>query len=610
MDERQGLDHCLADFELREWAEQGKLVMSGTPEEIRRKIQPCSTDPVIGDEAFLITSVFMPDKNKSIYRTLLEMPSNQRLRIDLDRDPLLPGHAYLVRLEEKLWLQGREMGKCSPKSSGGRTFMNARQCADFNDGWDYIRSHGRDIMRDLWLLLQPEIFVSKLCPGISLNQLRIFTGPDAALTIPEILEEHRKHPLMYLLDRDMKKTPAELVMSDTGIEINLDLQGLGTSGICALKAREVPKAVDFSQKGAAEWKTFFQALKAEENRLTAHERACYLLASQQLLDMPPHLSGELEEFSVRGIEGSLHRAGFIDPGFEGDLVFEVTIKGRRECVLVHGMPMGHVRIYRNGTPERCYGKEIGSHYYKQVGPKVAKYFTGVDWADAAKTYPKMNREVLCIDAKVLPKFRDSEQGFELLTPEKTEALLEEISNGLFRWRDDCESDELLVQPIPYLVVIGHDMKIFEYVRPKDKKKYAEPRLAGDHSVGIGGHIMPGDAPDYVGSCLAREEDEEVTIDGKLSKPRLIGTIMCYDKEVDKYHLALVHVAYLDGTIQPKDTSIEQNRMVNLHDLWQPFKSYRKYETWSKEIIKNHAIISIEAVHAAEESGIEVKIKES
>ena len=58
----------------------------------------------------------------------------------------------------------------------------------------------------------------------------------------------------------------------------------------------------------------------------------------------------------------------------------------------------------------------------------------------------------------------------------------------FMPRSQAESDEKYKQIIPY-VIITHDAKYLCYVRGK---RAGEARLLGQMSIGIGGHINPGD----------------------------------------------------------------------------------------------------------------------
>ncbi len=62
-------------------------------------------------------------------------------------------------------------------------------------------------------------------------------------------------------------------------------------------------------------------------------------------------------------------AGFIDPGFEGQITLELSNLGRCAVKLYPGMRISQVVLHRLTSPaERPYGPERGSKYQGQVGP--------------------------------------------------------------------------------------------------------------------------------------------------------------------------------------------------------------------------------------------------
>lgn len=65
-------------------------------------------------------------------------------------------------------------------------------------------------------------------------------------------------------------------------------------------------------------------------------------------------------------------AGFIDPGFEGQITLELSNIGPIPVKLYPGMRIAQIVLYRMTSPaERPYGAERGSHYQGQRGPRIS-----------------------------------------------------------------------------------------------------------------------------------------------------------------------------------------------------------------------------------------------
>jgi len=607
------LGFCLASPQIQEWIQQGKIIANLDDLVKGSRIQPSSLDPAIDSEAFILDSetqgIFRPRPDMSVYRTILELPYRQRRKVSIsDGFEIKVGYSYLIHLIEKVKLESEERIKSSPKSSLGRTFLKTRLMSDFNPCFDEIMAcYCQNKELDLWLLLQPEAFNLIIYPGLSLNQVRFMTGADAALSAKELLEEFKKNPLLYTREEGNRLVPAQAVISDDRLQLHLNLRGKDTAGIVGLRARNNPDAIDLRRAGELDAALYFEPVTAKDCRISIMRGDKYLLASKEVLDTPSHLNCELEEHSHIGITGPLHYAGFIDNGFKGDLVFEIRSDELERMVLEDGMPTSRLRYFRTGVPEKLYGSMLGSHYQGQTGPKVAKYFKAFDYEFAAKNYAKLNRDVLVQDAKVLLGFRKSQDGFEEMSLERSSGLFDAINSGFFHSCYDCEDDTLILQPIPYIMIFGPNKTVFSYVRAKDITKYLETKLFGKRSVGIGGHINRSDSPDYVTNCLMRELGEEVRIEGRMSKPRFVGTLMAHDKPVDRVHLGLIYVIYTDGAVFPKESSMASGGMVDIDDIWNPSGISGEFETWSRMLIDVMPTPRINSYYAAKESGIDVII---
>ncbi|MFH1682368.1 MAG: 2'-deoxycytidine 5'-triphosphate deaminase [Candidatus Woesearchaeota archaeon] len=583
LDKRIGF--CLADRQIREKIEHGKIIV---PTFDASRIQPSSFEPTVGEEVFILDTetkgIFRPNLNETIYRTLLQLPGRQRQKIDLTGGfELKKGFTYLIPLEERLVLQEKEFIKSSPKSSFGRIFLNTRLLTDYNPCFDEINAQYKtETELQQWLLVQPLAFNAIVYPGISLNQLRFFSGFNAKLNSAELSEEFNKNPLLYTKDEENKLIPAEPIITED-LQIHLDVSGQYTEGIVGLRARHNPAPIDLKDKSKYEAEYFFEPMVKGVPLIKGEH---YLFASHEVLKIPPHLNVELKSHSHVGITGPLHFAGFIDNGFEGDLVFEIRSDELSNMSLEDKMPISKLDVFRTCLPEKIYGKEIGSNYQKQIGPRPAKFFKPFDFVFAARNYQKLNRCVLVLDAKVLNRHRSVKEGLELIS-ENPDGLLQDIQDPdkrFFQSRYDCEFDELILQPIPYVLMFGPDQTVFTYIRAKNIKDYGDKRLFGKHSIGVGGHINESDSSNCIEECIRRELEEEITIEGNPTDPKLVGTLMAYNTPVNRVHFGLIFSIHTKGKIRPKEAALVSGRMIPIGQLVGDPEYENKYETWSKIII--------------------------
>ena len=585
-----GLDsYCLASQQIRDAIKSGKIDLNSVYFD-ETQIQPSSFEPVMQEDVFVLDTekhgLFRPDRNETIYQALLRLPKRQRRLESMGGGyEFKIGYTYLVPLEEKVKLAADEHIESSPKSTFGRTFLDTRLLGDFNPGFDEILpTKGQDKLLDLWLLIQPQAFNLVLYAGTSVNQLKFFKGFDARLTNAELIEELKKNPMIF--DRDGQAMSPDAFVTD-GLLARLDLSGKRTEGIIGLRARKNPEPIDTKKIKEYKAEDFFEPITGN-GWMTVKRVNYYLLSSKELLKVPPHLNMELRTHSKIGFRGPMHFAGFIDNGFQGDLVFEIRSDELSDIELQDGLPVSKLDVYRTPLPDKLYGKDIGSNYFDQVGPKPAKFFNAFDFTHAARNYQRLNKDVLVQDAEILNSHRTSEDGFQFMTREQADELFNDAENGFFHNRYDCEEDELVLQVIPYVVLFGPDENVFTYVRAADIKDFGEKRLFGKHSIGVGGHITKNDGPkNYIKNGLEREViKEEVSIKGIYKEPVLAGTLMAYDKPVDRVHFGLVFAVHVDGSIEPKENALISGNLVPIEDLMQDPEYSNKYETWSRMLIPN------------------------
>ena len=146
----------------------------------------------------------------------------------------------------------------------------------------------------------------------------------------------------------------------------------------------------------------------------------------------------------------------------------------------------------------------------------------------------------------------------------------------FRPRAEVEDDPSFQQIIPY-VVFKHGDRYFLTHRLRAS---SEKRLRKQYSLGIGGHINPGDlqSGDPILDGLRREWEEEVVYDGHF-EAELIGLLNDESAPVSKVHLGVVFL--VDGdtpNIAIRETKKLGGELLTLDEM----KSlYLQMESWSQ-----------------------------
>ena len=156
-------------------------------------------------------------------------------------------------------------------------------------------------------------------------------------------------------------------------------------------------------------------------------------------------------------------------------------------------------------------------------------------------------------------------------------------------RSSAESDPSWKQIIPYVVLHVGD-RLFTYRRGKSS---GEARLAALHSVGVGGHVNPGDeslfAAPGVGAyeaALERELAEEVAVAPEIVlRRRTVAVINDDSVEVGRVHFGIVHCWELARPeVAPRERKIAEPRFLSLDQLRGP--KAPELETWSRLVVEH------------------------
>lgn len=157
-------------------------------------------------------------------------------------------------------------------------------------------------------------------------------------------------------------------------------------------------------------------------------------------------------------------------------------------------------------------------------------------------------------------------------------------NALFIPRQLAEENPAYKQLIPYAIFVHRDQhgKIYAYQYTRGTGQ-GEQRLHAKRSVGIGGHINPGDGGEKTPEvayhrALRREIAEEITVQSPWTE-RCVGLINDDQTEVGRVHLGVVHLFELESpAILPAEPDIWQGGFCPVEELLADLSGF---ETWSQ-----------------------------
>jgi predicted NUDIX family phosphoesterase len=151
----------------------------------------------------------------------------------------------------------------------------------------------------------------------------------------------------------------------------------------------------------------------------------------------------------------------------------------------------------------------------------------------------------------------------------TLALIEQT--GSYRPRGEVEGDASWKQVIPYLVVRDRG-SLFLMKRTREG---ADERLHERWSIGVGGHVNPGDGG--IAGGLAREWAEELVADWS-PEPQLVGLLNDDTDPVGAVHLGIVYSVEASGRpVAVRETHKLDGAFVPPIDV---LRVYDRLETWS------------------------------
>jgi len=146
----------------------------------------------------------------------------------------------------------------------------------------------------------------------------------------------------------------------------------------------------------------------------------------------------------------------------------------------------------------------------------------------------------------------------------------------FKPRAEVENDASFQQIIPYVVFRHGD----RYLLTHRLRASSEKRLRKQYSLGVGGHINPGDLEggDPILDGLKREWSEEVIYEGRF-EARMLGLLNEDSSPVSRVHLGVVFL--VDGDtpdIRIRETDKLAGELLTLEEMRM---YYLAMESWSQ-----------------------------
>jgi len=184
-----------------------------------------------------------------------------------------------------------------------------------------------------------------------------------------------------------------MILSDRDIRARLAVGDLKITGILDEQQQVQPASVDL--RLSAEFLVYKPAqvtcldprdpdtLIAGTERLTVPEGGAFILhpgefalgSTKERVTIPHDLVGRVDgRSSIGRLAIVVHAtAGFIDPGFVGEITLELCNIGRIPVRLYPGMRIAQIVFQTLTSPvERPYGEARGSHYLGQEGPQASR----------------------------------------------------------------------------------------------------------------------------------------------------------------------------------------------------------------------------------------------
>lgn len=155
-----------------------------------------------------------------------------------------------------------------------------------------------------------------------------------------------------------------------------------------------------------------------------------------------------------------------------------------------------------------------------------------------------------------------------------------LKNYTFEDREKAEYDTNLKQIIPYIVIRQEN----RFYMLKRLQKQTEKRLHNMLSLGVGGHINPGESEEnsILEAGLHRELREEVFVE-HIRGLSCVGIIDDNSGGVSNFHLGVFYLLDAEGEVHVLETEKMKGRWASMDELEE---QCQYFERWSQIVIQS------------------------
>ncbi|GEM_PF-5658 len=331
------------------------------------QIQPSSLDLRLGSRGFCLPFSSVPSGTN--FDSFLER--NCSYDIDLSKNGFLhKGCIYVFKLQESLNLPEGIGGRINPKSSIGRIDVHVRLIVEGGRSFDKIPFGYKG---DLWIEVYPRSFDIIVHEGDCLNQMRLFDFGIDCLDASELNELNRSQGILFDSKTGDGLSGNSFIVDDNIVSASLDLDENNPGFV----AKHNTPPIDLSRRDHLFSEYFDKVYLSGEDKkqIIVGPNSFYILSSKEVVSVPKDFCSEMMDIETDSGEVRVHYAGFFDPNWNAQATLEVRNFGQ-PFLLRDGQKIASFKFYpMKSSPRELYGSsEKGSHYHRQNGPRLAKFF--------------------------------------------------------------------------------------------------------------------------------------------------------------------------------------------------------------------------------------------
>ncbi len=374
----------LGQAELKKLIEDGVIV--GSQE---KNVKRSAINLTLGNEMWEMHGGIKGNRNTSFSKVVASPNYYSEIHDITSGVVLEPKRTYVVKLKEQYVKEknyNQLYGHATGRSSIGRLDVLTRMIADYSDFYDELPCpkilETKNEPIDLYIEITPITFRIKIKEGLTLNQLRFYSGRPS---ISSINGEQAALFNKLTLYNDGKPVP-ENQYNQLSVDLSPD-----KNGVSAYKAKkELTEYIDLSaSKGTYDPKKFWDPKVMDQDRKTfeIEPEDFYIIRSHERLNLPDDIAVYAKAMTEKIGELRIHYAGFAHPFFGfyreekngSPLIFE--IRGHNVKTFLRDKEhIAKILFYRMSKPIILNDQEIEEEQkggYQNQELKLSNYFK--DW---------------------------------------------------------------------------------------------------------------------------------------------------------------------------------------------------------------------------------------